>query len=172
LSWILLEKPPVARLLKNFAKFYGIWKFITVFTRAFHWALSWVRSIPPPLAISLFWKNGSGLMRSPFSLYIRPPPSTFEWPNQYLWNLVCTVYYGTWTHLNSLRHKSLPSVCVCMCIPLFLLGNSSVKDPLSLLGNGSVKTSPRKRMHTQQQKNYWTRRCVYNPCRIKESIGD
>jgi hypothetical protein len=36
---------------------------------------------------------------------------------------------------------TLLSVCmyVCLCIPLSLLGNGSVKIPLSLLGNGSVK---------------------------------
>jgi hypothetical protein len=31
------------------------------------------------------------------------------------------------------------AVCVCLCIPLSLLGNGSVKVSLSLLGNGSVK---------------------------------
>jgi hypothetical protein len=30
-------------------------------------------------------------------------------------------------------------MCVCMCIPLSLLGNGSVKIPPSLLGNGSVE---------------------------------
>jgi hypothetical protein len=33
------------QLLKNFTEFYGTWRFITVFTRALHWPLSWVRSI-------------------------------------------------------------------------------------------------------------------------------
>jgi hypothetical protein len=33
----LLEKPPVAQLLKNFPIFYGTRRFITVFTRALHW---------------------------------------------------------------------------------------------------------------------------------------
>jgi hypothetical protein len=27
------------------------------------------------------------------------------------------VYHGTWAHLNGVLHKSLPSVCVCVCIP-------------------------------------------------------
>jgi hypothetical protein len=44
-SWPLLEKPPVVQLLKNFASFYGTRRFITVFTRALHWSLSWARSI-------------------------------------------------------------------------------------------------------------------------------
>jgi hypothetical protein len=37
---ILLEKPSVAKLLKNFPIFYGSLKFITVFTGARHWFLS------------------------------------------------------------------------------------------------------------------------------------
>jgi hypothetical protein len=36
---------PIVQLLKNFPTFYGIRKFITVFTRALHWSLSWARSI-------------------------------------------------------------------------------------------------------------------------------
>jgi hypothetical protein len=54
-SWTLLEKPPVVQLLKNFPKFYGTRRFITVFTRALHWSLSWARWIYfiPPHPISL-----------------------------------------------------------------------------------------------------------------------
>jgi hypothetical protein len=33
------------QLLKNFPAFYGMRRFITVFTRALHWSLSWARSI-------------------------------------------------------------------------------------------------------------------------------
>jgi hypothetical protein len=33
------------QLLKNFPAFYGTRRFITVFTRALHWSLSWARSI-------------------------------------------------------------------------------------------------------------------------------
>jgi NAD(P)-dependent dehydrogenase (short-subunit alcohol dehydrogenase family) len=36
---------PIMQLLKNFPAFYGTWNFITVFTRAHHWSLSWARSI-------------------------------------------------------------------------------------------------------------------------------
>jgi hypothetical protein len=39
-SCALLENPPVMQLLKNFPAFYGIQRFITVFTRALHWSLS------------------------------------------------------------------------------------------------------------------------------------
>jgi hypothetical protein len=31
--------------LKNFSVFYGTWRFITVFTIALHWFLSWARSV-------------------------------------------------------------------------------------------------------------------------------
>jgi hypothetical protein len=36
----LLEKPPIVQLLKNFPALYGTRKFVTVFTRDFHWSLS------------------------------------------------------------------------------------------------------------------------------------
>jgi hypothetical protein len=47
--------PPVAQLLKNFPTFYGTQRFITVFTRALHWSLSWTKSIQsiPPHPICL-----------------------------------------------------------------------------------------------------------------------
>jgi hypothetical protein len=44
-SWALLENPPIVQLLKNFPAFYETRWFITVFTRALHWSLSWARSI-------------------------------------------------------------------------------------------------------------------------------
>jgi hypothetical protein len=43
---------PIMQLLKNFPAIYGIWRFITIFTRALHWSLSWsrsIQSIPPHL---------------------------------------------------------------------------------------------------------------------------
>jgi hypothetical protein len=51
-SWALIEKPPIVQLPKNFSKFYETRSFITVFTRALHWSLSWARwlqSIPSHL---------------------------------------------------------------------------------------------------------------------------
>jgi hypothetical protein len=36
-------------------------------------------------------------------------------------------YHGTWAHVNGILHKSHPSVCVYMCIPLPLLGNGQAK---------------------------------------------
>jgi hypothetical protein len=44
-SWALLEKPPVAQILKNFPRFYGILRFIIVFTRALQLSLLQARSI-------------------------------------------------------------------------------------------------------------------------------
>jgi hypothetical protein len=38
---VLLEKLSVAQLLKNFPTFYGTQMFVTVFTRALHWSVSW-----------------------------------------------------------------------------------------------------------------------------------
>jgi hypothetical protein len=44
-SWALLQKLPIVPPLKNFPALYGTRKFITLFTRALHWFLSWTRSI-------------------------------------------------------------------------------------------------------------------------------
>jgi hypothetical protein len=52
-NWALLEKPPVAQLLKNFPTFYGTRRFIPMFTRALH-CLSWARSIQSILSPSYF----------------------------------------------------------------------------------------------------------------------
>jgi hypothetical protein len=46
-SWALLEKLKIVQLLKNFPAFYGTRRFITAFTTALHWSLSWARSNPP-----------------------------------------------------------------------------------------------------------------------------
>jgi hypothetical protein len=54
------------------------------------------------------------------------------------------VYHETWTHINSLLHKSLPPVCVSaysIC-PLLFLGKGSEKCiPPSLLGNGNNRST-------------------------------
>jgi len=44
-SRVLLEKLTVAQPVKTFPAFYGTWRFITVFTRAHHWPVSWARCI-------------------------------------------------------------------------------------------------------------------------------
>jgi hypothetical protein len=43
-SCVLLEKLQIVQPLKNFSAFYVTRRFITVFTRALHWSLSWARS--------------------------------------------------------------------------------------------------------------------------------
>jgi hypothetical protein len=45
------------------------------------------------------------------------------------------VYHVTWSHLSGVLHKSLPSVCVFICVSL------------PLPGNGSVPTFPRQLIH-------------------------
>jgi hypothetical protein len=35
-----LKKPPFVKLFENIPTFYGTLRFITVFTRAFHWSIS------------------------------------------------------------------------------------------------------------------------------------
>jgi hypothetical protein len=58
-SWVLLEKPLVAHLLKNFQSFYGTHKLFTVFTRTLHRSISWARSIQSiprhPISVKSFW---------------------------------------------------------------------------------------------------------------------
>jgi hypothetical protein len=44
-SRVPLEKPKVIQLVNKFPAFYGTRRFITVFTRACHWSLSWARWI-------------------------------------------------------------------------------------------------------------------------------
>jgi hypothetical protein len=48
------------------------------------------------------------------------PLSSFERLTQSLWKLVC-IYHGNWAHLSGVLHKSLPSVCMSLCISLLLL---------------------------------------------------
>jgi hypothetical protein len=44
-STIILKKLTVTQLVKKFPTFYGMKRFITVFTRAHHWSLFWARWI-------------------------------------------------------------------------------------------------------------------------------
>jgi hypothetical protein len=78
---------------------------------------------------------------------IPPPPHQFlnAWINLYeTWY----VYHDTWTHLDDVLHKSLPSLCVPVCYPL------------SLLSNGSLNMFPRQRIHAKK-KNCCTRLIFY-----------
>jgi hypothetical protein len=54
-SWVLLEKPPAVQLHKTSPIFYWTPRYITAFTGALHWSLSWARSIQciPPHTITL-----------------------------------------------------------------------------------------------------------------------
>jgi hypothetical protein len=58
-SWVLLKKLSVDQLLKNFTIRYGTRLFITLFTCAFYWPLSWPRWIQfkPPNPFSRSWKD-------------------------------------------------------------------------------------------------------------------
>jgi hypothetical protein len=64
--------------------------------------------------LSLLWKNKSRLMRSPCWVSVYPSYQLLNgWTNLYeTWY----VYHGTWVHLNGVLHKSLPSVCVSICV--------------------------------------------------------
>jgi hypothetical protein len=69
-------------------------------------------------------------MRSPCCqcVWVSPYQLSNAWTNLYeTWY----EYHGNWAHLNSVLHKSLPLVCVSVCVSL-----------LSLQGNCSVKCIP------------------------------
>jgi hypothetical protein len=60
--------------------------------------------------------------------------------------------------------------CVCLCIPLSLLGNDSVKIPISLLGNGSVECS---RGNEYTRNNRRIGRVVFDVARVvSRKVGD
>jgi hypothetical protein len=110
-------------------------------------------------------------MRSLCCLYVcvsvYPPYQLFN-----AWRNPCEtwfVHHSTWAHLNYFLRKSLPSICVFVCVSV-----------LSLLGNGSVKCIHPfgarqwlgKHFHTaneytQQWKNYSMRHFLWGPCLIK-----
>jgi hypothetical protein len=46
-SWVLLEKPVVAQLVKKSSAFYGTWKFITLFQTTRNLSLTWARWMQP-----------------------------------------------------------------------------------------------------------------------------
>jgi hypothetical protein len=61
----------------------------------------------------------------------------YAWTNLYgTWY----VYNGTWAHPNDVFKKNIVSLCVCMCIPLSLLGNGSAKI---YRGNEYIRNSRR-----------------------------
>jgi len=97
IAWnkVLLEKLTGSQLVKKFPIFYGMWKFITAFTRVRHLSLSWtssIQSMPPHptywrfiLILSSHLRLGlpSGLFPSDFptkALYIQIT-TTLKCPN-------------------------------------------------------------------------------------------
>jgi hypothetical protein len=68
-SWALLEKLPIVQQLKNFPAFYGTRRFITVFTRALHWFVTF--SILITLHLEGVPYNGNFLWISRRQLLIR-----------------------------------------------------------------------------------------------------
>jgi hypothetical protein len=68
------DKLIVTQLVKKFSAFYGTQKFITVFTTARHWSLSWARCIQstPPHTISLWF-----IHILPTHLRLGPPHGLF-----------------------------------------------------------------------------------------------
>jgi hypothetical protein len=64
----------------------------------------------------------------PVCVSVYPPYKLLNaWTNLYeIWNV--RLYHDTWAHLSGVLHKSLPSVCVSVCVSLLLLqGSGSVK---------------------------------------------
>jgi hypothetical protein len=70
-------------------------------------------------------------------------PLAFEWLNQFYETWY--VYHGTWAHLSGVLHKSLPSVCVSICI-----------FAIPLLGIGCVNTFSRQRIHATVEELLFT----------------
>jgi hypothetical protein len=123
-SWALLEKLPVAQPLKNFPTFYGTRRFITVFTRALHWSLSWARSIHSIslrsiLILSTHLRLGLFLLASlavpymhsssPHSFYM-PCPSHPPWldHSNYVWRGVQVMKFliMQFSPISSLHHSA------------------------------------------------------------------
>jgi hypothetical protein len=79
-SWALLEKLPIMQPFKNFPAYYGTQRFITMFTRALHWSLSWARLMQSIPSHSI----------SPGYILIKVGGCKLRW----LENVKCV--YGTW----------------------------------------------------------------------------
>jgi hypothetical protein len=111
-SWALLEKPPIVQPLMNFPAFYGTRRFITVFTRALHWSLSWARSIPSYL--SKTERSNQGLIWGTI-------PSCADHSSRAVWGMNCVRSLEGWDRgfESHSRHGCLYRVCLfCVCVVL------------------------------------------------------
>jgi hypothetical protein len=108
--------------------------------------------------LSLFWKNRSRFMLSLSCLCVSvSPASSFECLNQFYETWY--VYHGTWAPLSDILHKSLPSVCVSVCV-----------SPVVLLHSGSVYMFLQQRIR-ETKMNCWTHHFPCGPRHMKgESV--
>jgi hypothetical protein len=67
---------------------------------------------------SLSWCNvGLWGLHPMFCLSVNAPPINFWMAEQSFKKLgMYFVHHGIWAHLNDVHHKSLPSVCVSLCL--------------------------------------------------------
>jgi hypothetical protein len=107
-SWALLEKPSIVKLHKNFPAFYGTRRIIIMFTRAFHWSLSWARSIQsiPSHPISL-----RSILILSTHLHLGLPSGLFPsgLPTNILYAFVCFTFVLRALPISS----SLKNLCQC-----------------------------------------------------------
>jgi hypothetical protein len=93
-SWTLLEKLIVTQLVKELPFFYGTRRFITAFSRARHWSLSWARWIKSKSSCPIFLRSSvilfpSTSLSSKWSL-------SFKHPNQILYKFLVAPVRATY----------------------------------------------------------------------------
>jgi len=69
-SRFLLQKLTVLQLVQKYPTFYGIWRFIIVFKRAYHLSLSWARQIHSTSPQSHFFKISFNIFLSLTPIYL------------------------------------------------------------------------------------------------------
>jgi hypothetical protein len=90
-----------------------------------------------------------GLCDHPAACVSVYPPINFWMPDTWY------VYHDTWAHLNGVLHKSLPSVCVSVCVPLIIARQRLDKNVTAATTTHVTK------------KICWMRHFLCGPCRIK-----